>query len=229
MGVSLPKAIKADIHPYDAAQVARFLKFAANDRLYSYYVLALDTGMRSGELNGLQWGDIDFETGSIQVQRSLEERKGQHRLKDTKTKSSRRRIDLSKFGLDALHDHRKRMLAEGLIDGQVFCDQDGGFIRKSNLQRYSFKKIIQKANDKAKEEAESKGVNPFLLPDVRLHDLRHTCATMLLMANVNPKIVSERLGHSSIELTLNTYSHVLPTMQAKAAQAMDTMFGKMAQ
>jgi integrase len=72
-------------------------------------------------------------------------------------------------------------------------------------------------------------VKPVLLPSVRLHDLRHACATLLLMNNVNAKIVSERLGHSSIELTLNTYSHVLPTMQAKAALAMDAVFAKAAQ
>src|SRR5579859_1400293 len=104
--VDLPKATKEDIHPFDAGQVARFLQFAAKDRLHCYYVVALDTGMRAGELNGLQWGDVDFEMGSIQVQRSLEERKGRHRLKKTKTKNSLRRIDLSKFALDALHDHR---------------------------------------------------------------------------------------------------------------------------
>jgi integrase len=235
LDVTLPKATKKDIQPFNSPQVTRFLKFAAEDRLSTYYVLALDTGMRSGELNGLQWPDIDFDCGSIQVQRSLEERKGKHRLKETKTKSGRRRIDLSKFAIEALHDHRKKMFAEGHLDSQVFCDGEGGYIRKSNLQRYSFKKIIGRANDAAKEEAEKmsqkegRPVKPVLLPSVRLHDLRHTCATLLLMNNVNPKIVSERLGHSSIELTLNTYSHVLPTMQAKAALAMDAVFAKAAQ
>jgi integrase len=210
--VPLPRAPKREMHVYDAEQATKFLAAARVDRLYGLYVLALDTGCRQGELFALTWPDFDFTTGSVLVQRGLEEIKGRHRLKEVKTAHARRRIDLSKFAQGVIHEHRKRMLAEGHIDGPVFCDSRGGWLRKSNVQRTSFELIIKRAE----------------LPKIRFHDLRHTCATLLLLGDVNPKIVSERLGHSTIQLTLDTYTHVLPTMQRKAAERMDRFFGNMA-
>jgi integrase len=210
--VPLPKICKPQMQVYDPEQTRRFLEAARLDRLYAMYVLALDGGMRQGELFALQWPDFDFNTGSIFVQRSLEEIKGQHRLKETKTGKGRRRIDLSQFTLDALHEHRKRMLGEGTITGPVFCDTHGGWLRKSNVVRDSYNRIVKRVG----------------LPRIRFHDLRHTCATLLLLAEVNVKVVSERLGHASIQLTLDTYSHVLPTMQKKAAEKMDAFFGRLA-
>ena len=91
------------------------------------------------------------------------------------------------------------MLAEGFAAGPVFCNTIGTYLRLSNLTRKSFKPILAAAK----------------LPNVRLYDLRHTCATLLLLADENAKVVSERLGHSSVTLTLDTYSHVLPTMQKR--------------
>jgi integrase len=186
--VPLPKVAKREMKVYDGEQVVKFLKAASTDRLYAMYVLALDSGMRQGELFGLQWSVIDFEKGSVSVQRSLEEVKGKHRLKEVKTAKGRRRIELSQFTLDVLHDHRKRMLAEGFTQGVCFCDTDGGPLRKSNVARRSFQMIMKQAS----------------LPAVRFHDLRHTAATLLLLQGIHPKVVSERLGHASIELTLNT-------------------------
>lgn len=209
--VLMPRVIKKEITPLDQEQAVRLLTHAAEDRHHALYVLALDSGMRQGELFGLTWPDIDFGAGSVQVQRSLEEIQGHLRLKETKTGKGRRRIDLTPFTRDALHEHRKRMLAEGrdVKAGAVFCDTEGKWLRKSNFQRRSFKPLLRGAE----------------LPDIRFHDLRHTCATLLLMADVNVKVVSERLGHRSIEITLNTYSHVLPTMQKTAAEKMQGIFG----
>jgi integrase len=95
----------------DLDQSRHFLETAAADRLYAMYAVAMDSGMRQGELYGLQWPDIDFETGHVSVLRSLEEIKGHLRLKELKTKASRRRIKLSPFAIDALHEHRKRRSA----------------------------------------------------------------------------------------------------------------------
>src|SRR5262249_54049173 len=153
--------------------------------------------------------DIDFETGAVFVQRSLEQVGGKFRLKETKSSKGRRRIDLPKFALDAMHEHRKRMLAEGNANASVFCDRDGGWLRKSNVVRRSYRPILKRAG----------------VPVIRFHDLRHTNATLLLLQGVHPKIVSERLGHASIELTLNTYSHVLPTMQMVAVEKLERLFG----
>ena len=116
---------------------------------------------------------------------------------------------MPKFALDVLHDHRKQMLSEAFAGASVFCDTDGGYLRKSNFARRSFKPLLERAE----------------VPAIRFHDLRHTCATLLLMAGENPKVVSERLGHASIEITLNTYSHVLPSMQKAAAGKLDKLFG----
>jgi integrase len=157
--------------------------------------------MRSGELFALEWNDVDWDTSSVLVKRSLEEVKGQLALKEVKTAKGRRRIDFPCFALDALRAHCGRMRTEGHGSQTVFCDEHGGWLRRPNVTQRSFRPLISEAK----------------LPLIRFHDLRHTAATILLLANVHPKIVSERLGHASIEITLNTYSHVLPTLQRDAA------------
>jgi integrase len=204
--VPLPKGKKAEMQIYDAEQVRHFLNAAKTDRLYAMYVLALDSGM--GELFGLQWPDFDFKSGSVSVQRSLENVGDQLSVKETKSAKGRRRIELSEFTIRTLQQHQGRMLAEGHIGGPVFCDTQGSWLRRSNFLRSSFKAIIKRAK----------------LPQIRFHDLRHTCASLLLLADVNVKVVSERLGHASIQLNLDTYSHVLPTMQQKAAEKMNAVF-----
>jgi integrase len=226
--IAKPRPPKRKMQAYDVGQVSRFLEAARDDRLSALYVLALDSGMRQGELFALQWSDIDFSTGSILVQRSLEEINGKHRLKEAKSAKSCRRINLSRFTLDALHDHRSRMLVEGRPAGPVFCDRDGGWLRKGNVMRRSFWPIIDRANGNSREDAKKTGTEPVLLPRIRFHDLRHTCATLLLLENINVKVVSERLGHASVQLTLDTYSHVLPTLQQKAAESMDGILGRKA-
>jgi integrase len=209
--VPLPRTVKEEIHPLDARQCQQVLAAAAGDRLYALYAVALDSGMRQGELFGLQWPDLDLETGHISVTHSLEEINGHLRLKDVKTKAARRRIKLSRLGLDALQEHRKSMLVEGrdVKTGPVFCDTGGGWLRKSNMLRQSFTPILLRAG---------------LPAETRFHDLRHTCATLLLLAEVNVKVVSERLGHAKIQITLDTYQHVLPTMQEAAAEALTGIF-----
>jgi integrase len=212
LGVAKPRPAKREMQVLDRDQVAGLLEAAREDRLYALYVLAIDSGMRQGELFALQWPDIDFEGGAVVVQRNLEEIKGHLRLKETKTARSRRRIPVSRFTLDALHEHRKLMLAEGHTTGYVFPDTGGGGLRKSNFQRRSFHPALKRAG----------------LPRIRFHDLRHTCATLLLLADENVKVISERLGHASIQLTLDTYSHVLPTMQQRAADKMDRILARKA-
>jgi integrase len=203
-----PKAARSEIRPLDPDQVAVFLKAAKDDRLFAFYRTALDSGARPGELFALLWSDVDFERGCISITKSLEEINGHHRVKETKTEQSRR-IDLSADTVAALAGHRKAAFAAGHIQGPVFCNTIGGYIRLSDLHRHSFKPILRAAK----------------LANIRLYDLRHTCATLLLLADVPAKVVSERLGHSTITLTLNTYSHVLPTMQRRAADAIGRLLG----
>jgi integrase len=192
----------------DPDQVQAFLKAARQDRLYALYVVALDSGMRQGELFALAWPDIDLDGGSVRVVRSLEELNGELRVKDVKTARSRRKIDLSPFAVEVLTEHRRAMLAEGHIAGPVFCNSRGDYLRRSNLTRTSFGAILERAR----------------VPKIRFYDLRHTCATLLLLADVNAKVVSERLGHASVAFTLDVYSHVLPTMQKAAAAKLEGIF-----
>jgi integrase len=204
--VRKPKAIKPEIRPFDADQVSAFLDAAKADRLYAFYVMALDTGARPGELFALQWRDVDFDGGRVTIKKSLATGEdGKLQVKDVKTKKGRRQIRLAAVTLAALLDHRKRMMAEGHSAGPVFCNTAGNFIHLKDLHRHSFKPILKRAR----------------LPDTRLYDLRHTCATLLMLAGENAKVVSERLGHATVVMTLDVYSHVLEGMQEQAAAKMD--------
>jgi integrase len=207
------------------AQVKQFLKAAQGVRLYALFVLAVGSGMRQGEMLALQWGDIDFERGTVAVQRSLSQVKGQFMLKEPKSKRSRRTIQLPRFVLQALEQHRQAMLKEGNITGPVFCTRTGQFITKSNLIRQVFKLIIPRANAAAVKEVAKRGQEPALLPLIRFHDLRHTHATSLLAQGNSIKAVSQRLGHANIELTLRVYAHVLPTDDGDLAKGLDRVFG----
>jgi integrase len=209
-GIRKPKATKPEMMPLDPDQVAAFLEAAQTDRLFALYLVLLDTGARPGELFALTWPDVSLDAGYLVINKSLEEIAGVLRVKDVKTARGRRRIDLSAGTVAALAEHRKAMLAEGHIGSPVFCSSTGGFLRRAGVGKSSFKPILRKAG----------------LPNIRLYDLRHTCATLLLLADVNAKVVSERLGHASVIRTLDVYSHVLPTMQRKAADLMGQILGR---
>jgi integrase len=208
--VKKPKTRKPEMRVLDPDQVSAFLDAARPDRLFALYLTALDSGARPGELFALLWAAIDLEGRALTITKSLEEISGHLRVKETKTAKSRRRIDLSAATAAALAEHRKAMLAEGYISGPVFCDTPGGYLGLSNLRRDSFVPILERAE----------------LRPIRLYDLRHTCATLLLLADVPAKVVSERLGHARVTLTLDTYSHVLPTMQKRAADLMGQILAR---
>src|SRR5262249_39821115 len=137
---------------------------------------------------------------------TLELMNNEFRVKETKTKASRRRVKLAPETVEILMAHKEKMQAKGNNSPLVFCTRTGGFLRAVNVRR-SLRTSLEKAK----------------LPVIRFHDLRHTCATLLLLANVHVKVVSERLGHSKIQITLDTYSHVLPAMQDQAVQVMSGM------
>jgi integrase len=211
--VARPRAPRPTMQVLTPDQVAILLAAAKGDRLEALYVLAISTGLRQGELLGLQWEDTDLDRGAVQVRHQLAENNGHPVLVEPKTASARRRVDLPAVAVLALLDHRARMQAEGrsVGEGFVFTDTAGGPIRKSNLIRRSFEPLLRRAG----------------LPRIRFHDLRHTSATLLLAEGVHPKIVQERLGHSRINLTLDVYSHLLPSMGKEAAARLDALFDSM--
>lgn len=220
-----PKAPKPEMKFLDESQARAFLDSAAGDRLEALYVLALLVGLRQGELFALGWPDIDLTTGRISVRRTLIELNGRLSIGEPKSAKGRRQIQIPEAAVRALEDHRKRMLIEGNSGSEfVFCSPDGKRLRKSNLLRRSFRPILEKANEKIRDEAAKSGGSPVLLPNIRFHDLRHSNATALLKQGVHPKVVQERLGHSQISLTLDTYSHVVQSMDQDAAAKLDAMF-----
>jgi integrase len=196
-------------------QAQKFLEAARDDPFEALYILAITTGMRQGELLGLKWQDIQLEQGKLQVRRSLA-RIGKQGFvtSEPKTKSSRRAIALATVAIEALKRHRiqqnERRLAAGPAwedQDLVFCNLVGKPLEAGNLTRRSFRPLLEKAG----------------APKIRFHDLRHSAATLLLSMNVHPKIVQELLGHSSITITLDTYSHVLPSLQSEAVARFDTL------
>jgi integrase len=175
-------------------------------------IVMLMTGLRVGEVLGLKWSDLDGST--LRVQRAVTRGAGRrHTLGPTKT-SQNRAVPISDRALRALQRHRvvqakwKLLLGQEYKDeGLVFATASGGIIQAENLPHRLFRHLLAAAK----------------LPAIRLYDLRHSHATLLMAAGEHPKVVQERLGHSGIELTLNTYSHVIPGMQERATARLDAL------
>lgn len=207
--VAKPKVARREMHCWDADQARDFLAAAHGSRLEAYWYLALDAGMRPGEMLGLHWPEVDFTAGAVRVKCSLDEVSG--RIKPPKTNKGRRLIHLSRATVAALARHRERMQCEGrdVQGGLVFVGNRGKRITQSDIYNDHFTPALQRAG----------------VPRIRPYDLRHTSATLLLAAGVNVKVVSERLGHGGIEITLKHYAHVLPSMQEQAVRAMNSIMG----
>jgi len=185
-------------------QVKQFVVASKDHRHHALFVLAVTMGLRQGEILGLQTEDVDFVGGYLQVRQALEAVTGQGvRLTDTKTEKSRRRIRIPRPTLEVLRDH---VAGLNRSKGFLFVTTVGTPIRARDLVK-EFKSVLVKAN----------------LPDIRFHDLRHLCATLHLMAGTNPAVVAQILGHSTITLTLSTYSHVLAPIEDEAADRMSLL------
>lgn len=213
--VDAPKPARREMQALTPEQADRFLEATRTDRLHALFALAVGCGLRQSELLGLAWSDVDLEAGRIQVQRQLQYlRRVGPVLSEPKSARGRRSIALPAFVVEALRQHRKQQLGERLALGPawqnewnlVFVTQVGTPIEATNLVRH-FKGLLRRAG----------------LPEIRFHDLRHSCASLLLAAGEHPKVVQELLGHSNISLTLDSYSHVLPTLQKQAAAKMDAL------
>jgi integrase len=218
--VELPKQARKEMSALSPEEAARFVEACSLDRLGVLFKFALATGMRPEEYLGLQWKDIDLRNGVATVQRTLcwHRKGGGWSFGEPKTARSRRSMPLPSSLVQALAVHKRAQAEERLKAGAAYATQDlvfatsaGGPLMPQNFFRRHFRPILKRAG----------------LPDsIRLYDLRHSCATLLLSANENPKVVSERLGHASIVLTLDTYSHVLPSMQQAASDKLERiLFG----
>jgi integrase len=208
---SRPKVEHREIEVLEPAESAALLARARSTRLFPIVFLALGTGLRRGEVLGLRWSDVDLERRALTVAQSLEQTKAGLRFKTPKTKRSRRTIALSPSLVEVLLAHRARQAADRLALGMgrdpaglVFTRIDGDPIQPDSVTKM-FARIVLRAK-----------IRP-----ISFHGLRHTHSTDLLRAGVHPKITSERLGHASIAITMDTYSHAIPGLQEDAAQRID--------
>jgi integrase len=217
--VTPPRQVKFESQALSAEQVKQLLEVAKGSPIEVLLTLALTTGMRVGEMIALRWADIDFQDGSLQVRHTVSrvgKRFQENGLveNDPKTESSRRKIVLPQFVLEALKRHREQQAEMREKAGDAWQEKDivfsnhlGGFLERVNINTM-LKGLLKQAG----------------LPAIRIHDLRHSAATILLKMNVNPKQVQVLLGHSSIVITMDRYSHVLPDMQRGMMDQLDDLF-----
>jgi integrase len=190
-----------EIVPLSQEQARALLEAAKSDPLRAFYVLAVTTGMRNVELLGLQWRDVDLDAGTLRVRRTV----FNGAVSPPKTAAGNRTIRLTELGVDALKDHRL-VTAKRLTSEWVFASRAGTPLSVHNVHNRSWKPLLRRAG---------------LPATTRMHDLRHTCATLLLGRGVPVKVVSEMLGHASVSITLEVYAHLLPDMQESAVRVME--------
>ena len=211
--VKTPRPKKKEISPLSSEQAKAFLEAVRGNRFEAAFVVALHCGLREGEILGLKWSDVDMDAGTLQVRRTLSEALAGHLFEPPKNGKGRR-IKLTARAVDALRNHLTRQIEEieSLGDryrdqGLVFPSRVGTPMNAKNLTARSFKPLLKKAG----------------LPDIRFHDLRHTFATLMLQNGEHPKVVQEMLGHATIAITMDTYSHVLPNMQRDAVDRLEVL------
>jgi integrase len=210
--VDPPRIRNTEINTWDEDDIIRFLNTAKDTPYYALFHTALFTGMRRSELLALRWQDIDFIYGHISVSRSLHHlNDGSYVFTQPKSAKSQRIIALSPSAIIALKEHREKQKLEKIVQGislsdydLVFSHPDGKPLRPNTVSR-AWATLAARAG----------------LRVIRLHDARHSHASLMLKQGTHPKIVQERLGHSTISITLDTYSHVVPGLQEAAANRFD--------
>lgn len=216
--VEKPKVKKKKVVTWSIEEVQRFLKVSKEDDFYyPLFVTSLFTGMRKGEILGLKKTDIDFEKRIIYVRRSVSEtKKDGVKLDGVKTDNSIRQVAINELTANALKK-RSALIAERKLNlgkqynpnDLLFCNSEGQAFRPSSVNR-PFREYIKKAG----------------VPYIRFHDTRHTHATLMMQLGINPKMVAERLGHATVKITLDTYSHVTTDMQKEAIQTFTNAFNQ---
>ena len=200
--VALPRPHQKEMTALSAAQLARLLTTSRGTRWHPLWVVLGTAGLRIGEALGLKWQDLDLDAGRLQVKRALQRQRGNGLVfVAPKTPRSRRLIHLSGVAIQALREQRARAIGE-----MVFPNLNGA-LQESSSVTAALKVALSRAG----------------LPRIRVHDLRHTTATVLLEAGTHPKVVQDLLGHSTVALTLNTYSHVTSGLSGEAARTMDSV------
>ncbi len=209
--VDPPRATRHEMKTYSPEHAHTLLQAVSGDPLEALYVLALSTLARKGELRALRWSEVDLEGRVIRIIATIQETREGPVFGPPKTRKSRRPILFTKRVQEILRRHRVAQIAERFRVGEAWHDLDLVFPNKIG-EPLADSSVSQNFHTRADRAG---------LPRIRFHDLRHTGATLLLGCGVNPKIVSEMLGHSSVAITLDLYSHVTPTMQREAVTALE--------
>lgn len=212
--VDAPRPAHHEMAVLSVEQVHRLLDVAGGPPMEALIAVAVSTGMRKGELLGLRWRDIDLDRRVVSVKGTLQRVDGQLRIVPPKTRKSRRQVELSGFAVDALRRHRAGQVQQRLLVGPEWNELDLVFPNVYGRPQEGWHMVYSRFY---------RLLDTAGLPRIRFHDLRHTAASLMLGRGVHPKIVSEMLGHATIAITLDLYSHVTPTMQRQAADAMDEL------
>lgn len=210
-----PRVERYPIKPFTSEEARRLLEAVRGDRLEALYSVALTMGLRQGEALGLTWQDIDLAMGYMRISKQLQRIHGSPKLVEPKTEHSRRTLAMPPMIGQALREHydrqqreRKGTAGHWHDTGLVFTTPIGTPLDGTAVTK-EFHRVLERAG----------------LPQRRFHDLRHSCATLLLVQGVSPRVVMDVLGHSQIGLTMNTYSHVIPDLRRDAAQRMQDLLG----
>ncbi len=206
-----PRQKRREMKTLDIEQTQKLLVSAQGERLGALYALALTTGLRQGELLALTWTDV--EGGVLRVNKTLQRANGEYTIGEPKTERSRRTLPLPAVSVAMLKTHKARQAGERLRLGPhwqdinlIFTNEMGGYL-SGDVVTHRFRAFLERAG----------------LPRIRFHDLRHTTATLMLAKGIDARIIMEQLGHSTINLTLGTYAHVMPHKLQQAADVMDAL------
>jgi integrase len=214
--VDKPRIERKPINPLTPDEARGFLAAVRGHRLEALFSVALALGLRQGEALGLRWSDVDFAAGTLRVHNQLQRIDRKLTLVPPKTAKSRRTLVMPPLIVDRLREHERRQVAEKIWGGSkweetglVFANRTGGPTQARHVIE-QFHQVLEQAG----------------MRRIRFHDLRHSCATLLLVQGVSPRVVMEVLGHSEIAMTMNAYSHVIPELQHEAAQRMQAILDR---
>ena len=211
--VASPRVEQYEIKPLTPVEARTLLQSLRGDRLEALYSVALTMGLRQGEALGLRWQEVDLELGYMRISKQLQRIDGRLQLVEPKTSRSRRSLAMPSAIVLGLREHQNRQGAERRLAGDRWME--GGFVFATPEGKPLDGTAITKQFHRHLERAG--------LAQRRFHDLRHSCATLLLVQGVSPRVVMDVLGHSQIGLTMNTYSHVIPELRREAADRMDQL------
>lgn len=211
--VTLPRVDRPEVRAIAPGDARAILEAVRGDRLEALVTLALATGLRQGEALALRWDDVDLADGRLTVRHSLQRVGAGVELVEPKTRRSRRTIAVPRGIIAALREHRTRQLQARLWAGSAW--QEGGYVFTTSIGTPMHAGDVTRALQRLLAAAG--------LPRMRFHDLRHGAASLLLAQGVAPRVVMEILGHSTIALTMNVYSHVIPALERDAADRMDAI------